>query len=85
MVAVALGIIVALIMLALLPVILAGLVLAISGALEGLVHLLAWIFRPLGTIIGWWNRLTHRVGYRTGRTIRAIINRIRRVTRKHAH
>lgn len=71
------AIIVAAIMLALLPVVLAGLVLVTSGALEGFVHFLAWLFSPLARIVACYNRFTHRIGYRIGRCIRAIINRIK--------
>lgn len=77
--ALAVAIACALVMLALLPFILAGLVLTASGTLEAFVRLLAWIFRPLASIIGWWNRLTYRICFRIGRSIRPIINRIRKV------
>lgn len=65
----------ALVMLALLPFIIAGVILAVSGALTLLVHFLAWLFSPLPRIIEAYNRLTHRIGYRIGRCIRRIIQR----------
>lgn len=62
-------------MLAVIPFVLAGVILAISGALTLLVHFLAWLFSPLPRLIGAYNRFTHRIGYSIGRRIRRIIHR----------
>lgn len=73
--AIALCIVAAVIMLAMIPFILAGVILAISGALTLLVHFLAWLASPLPRIIGAYNRFSHRIGYRIGRCIRRITHR----------
>lgn len=62
-------------MLAVIPFVLAGLIIAVSGALSLFIHFLAWLFSPLPRLIGAYNRLTHRIGYRIGRCIRRIIHR----------
>ncbi len=75
--ALAIAIACALVMLALLPFIVAGLVLAASGAIELAVHFLAWLLSPLAAAIHLWNRFTFRTMFMLGRCIRATINRLK--------
>lgn len=70
-------IIAACIVMALIPFVLAGILLALSALVTGGVSLLAWLLSPLESLINGYNRFTHRIGYRVGRALRAIINRVK--------
>lgn len=63
-------------MLIMVPFIVAGIILAISGALTLFIHFLAWLFSPLPRLIGAYNRLTRRIGFSIGRCIRNIARKV---------
>lgn len=75
-------IVAALVMLALIPFVLAGILLALAGMAEGGVRFLAWLFSPLERLINAYNRLTHCIGYRIGRAIRSLMNKVTNNARK---